>query len=70
MKHVTLSVEGMSCSHCVGRVTEALRKLEGVEGVSVSLEEKTARFEAQDDFAVETATAAVKEAGYAAAPVV
>ncbi len=68
MKEVNLHVEGMSCGHCVGRVTDALSHLDGVDQVEVSLEEKSAHFTAQDGFNPDTAVAAVKEAGYEATP--
>ena len=62
-----LSIEGMTCDHCVGRVTETLKKLPGVIDVSVSLEAKSAtvRF---DESALTTAAivGAVVEAGYGA----
>lgn len=32
MERVTMKIEGMSCGHCVGQVTKALK---GVDGVSV-----------------------------------
>ncbi len=35
-----LNVEGMSCSHCVRAVTDAVTALAGVNGVEVSLEQK------------------------------
>lgn len=43
MKTDTLNVYGMSCAHCVKAVTLALEKLPGVESVSVSLQEESAR---------------------------
>ena len=36
----TIRVEGMSCGHCVQTITEALEKIDGVDQVVVSLEEK------------------------------
>jgi len=52
----TISIEGMSCGHCVNAVTEALKAVEGVTSVAESLEAKNAVVEgtAQD--------AALKEA--------
>lgn len=38
----TISIEGMHCMHCVGSVTEALKAVEGVTSVEVSLEAKNA----------------------------
>ena len=40
---VALSVEGMSCASCVGRVERELAALEGVGDVSVNLATGTAR---------------------------
>ncbi|MCX5901458.1 MAG: heavy-metal-associated domain-containing protein [Proteobacteria bacterium] len=39
-----LSVEGMTCQHCVKRVTKIIEKATGVSGVQVSLENKEASF--------------------------
>lgn len=39
-----LSVEGMTCQHCVKRVTKIIEKGPGVSGVQVSLENKEALF--------------------------
>lgn len=33
----TLSIEGMTCASCVGRVEKALKKVEGVENAEVNL---------------------------------
>ncbi|MDR2529184.1 MAG: copper chaperone CopZ [Synergistaceae bacterium] len=38
----TFNVEGMSCAHCVKAVTNAVKSLEGVKSVNVTLESKTA----------------------------
>lgn len=38
-QQVTLKVQGMTCDDCVVRVTEALKKVPGVEEARVSLEE-------------------------------
>jgi copper chaperone len=59
----TLSVEGMSCAHCVGHVREALVSVAGVKSAQVDLAEKRAvvEGEALDDAALK---AAVAEAGY------
>lgn len=39
-----LSVTGMTCQHCVKRVTKIIEKSPGVSGVQVSLEKKEAVF--------------------------
>ena len=62
MKKV-LSIEGMSCSHCVTHVKEALESVAGVSKVDVNLREKQAVVEGStlDDAAMKSAVA---EAGY------
>lgn len=37
----TIYVEGMSCGHCVKRVENALKSIDGVVSVEVSLEGKS-----------------------------
>lgn len=41
-KTVTLNVSGMTCSSCVNTVEKALKKVDGVKEVKVSLNEKKA----------------------------
>jgi copper chaperone len=62
MKKV-LSVEGMSCAHCVNHVKNALTEVAGVENAEVDLGKKSAIVTggALDDAALK---AAVAEAGY------
>jgi copper chaperone CopZ len=58
-----LSIEGMSCAHCVSHVTSALSGIQGVTSVQVDLAKKRAFVEgsALDDGRM---TAAVADAGY------
>ena len=58
----TVKIEGMMCMHCVKSVEKALGAVEGVTGVTVSLEEKQAVVEG--NAAQEALKAAVEEAGY------
>jgi len=59
----TLTVEGMSCNHCVNHVKNALIDLAGVESAEVDLAKKSAVVigASLDDAAIK---AAVAEAGY------
>jgi copper ion binding protein len=59
----TLTVEGMSCAHCVSHVREALESVPGVSKAEVDLDKKRAIVEGSslDDEAMK---AAVAEAGY------
>ncbi|NLW56850.1 MAG: heavy-metal-associated domain-containing protein [Firmicutes bacterium] len=59
-----LTIEGMSCGHCVKRVQEALQTVEGVQSVTVDLEAKTAVLELIAEVEGERLKAAVEEAGY------
>jgi copper chaperone len=61
----TLTIQGMTCQHCVKAVTEALSGVPGVRGASVDLQGGTARVEG--DAAPEALLAAVREEGYEAA---
>ena len=59
-----VSVEGMMCGHCTGRVQKALEALDGVKSVVMSLEEGTATVELEEGAGGEALKAAVEEAGY------
>lgn len=60
----TVKIEGMMCMHCAKAVEKALSAVEGVTGVSVSLEEKQAVVDGTDALQEEALKAAVVEAGY------
>jgi copper chaperone CopZ len=59
-----LKIEGMSCEHCVRAVTQALQSIDGIEDVSVSLEDKQAVFSAPEELDMERVKKAVQEEGY------
>lgn len=63
----TLTIEGMSCMHCVKAVTNALNGLEGVVSAAVDLESKTAVLDISGDVADKALIAAVEEEGYTVA---
>ncbi len=48
-KTATISIEGMSCEHCVRAVKDALSSQNGVKSADVSLEEKNARVVYDDE---------------------
>ncbi len=58
-----LVIEGMSCSHCSGRVEQALNAIAGVEA-TVDLDKKTAFVTLSSDVAEDTLKSAIEEAGY------
>jgi copper chaperone CopZ len=68
---VEVDVNGMSCGMCVESITKELKATDKAENISVSLEEKKARFsEIKDkkisDLEIKTA---IKKAGYEAAKI-
>ena len=65
MKKV-LSVSDMSCKHCVKRVEDALKAVDGVSDVQVSLDNAEAVVEVSADVSDTALVAAVTEAGYPA----
>ena len=60
----TLTVEGMSCTHCEQNVADALRGVDGVTDVHVDREVGSATVEGEAD--ADALVAAVDEAGYTA----
>ncbi len=62
-----LSVEGMSCASCVGRVERALQAVPGVVEANVNL--ATERASIRSNLPAETLIAAVADAGYSASEV-
>ena len=65
----TLTIGGMTCASCVGRVTKALNRVEGVVAASVNLATETATVTHDPSLApVTDLTAAVVRVGYTAAP--
>ncbi|HVI42513.1 MAG TPA: copper chaperone CopZ [Anaerovoracaceae bacterium] len=65
MTKSVLNVEGMSCSHCVSAVTKAVTALEGVSGVNVDLEGKTATVDYDAaKVSLESIKEAIEDEGY------
>ncbi len=59
-----ITVEGMMCGHCTGRVQKVLEAVEGVTSVEMSLENKTATVELSAEVADEVLSGVITEAGY------
>ncbi|MDN5756223.1 MAG: heavy-metal-associated domain-containing protein [Arthrobacter sp.] len=67
----TISITGMTCTHCVASVTEELSEIEGITGVEVDLVAggvSTARIESTGPLGEASLQEAVTEAGYALVP--
>ncbi|KKX58031.1 heavy metal translocating P-type ATPase [Pseudomonas putida] len=65
-QRLELSIDGMTCASCVGRVERALSKVPGVKSVSVNLANERAHLELLGQVDPQTLIAAVSKAGYAA----
>ncbi|MHC8383868.1 heavy metal translocating P-type ATPase [Pseudomonas sp. LB3P14] len=61
-----LSIDGMTCASCVGRVERALAKVPGVKSASVNLANERAHLELLGQIDAQTLIAAVTKAGYSA----
>lgn len=59
-----ISIEGMSCQHCVKHVTEALEELNGVKNVEVNLSAGRAIIETEGQVSDSQIKAAIEDAGY------
>ena len=64
---ITLSVEGMTCASCVGRVERALKAAPGVSDAAVNLAGETARVSYAAPATLESLTRTLDQAGYPAA---
>jgi copper chaperone len=60
-----LTVEGMSCEHCVNRIQKTVGALKGVSAVSVDLKGKSAAVEFDaEQVTLEDIKSAIEEQGY------
>ena len=66
MQRTTLSIDGMSCAHCVRAVTEALQELPSVRVEKVTVGSATVTYD-PDATNPQALTGAIEDAGYAAA---
>lgn len=59
----TIYIEGMTCTHCTGRVEKALNAVEGVTVKRVSVDDKSALIEVEN-ISDDLLKAIVEEVGY------
>ena len=64
MREIRIRVPDISCGHCVAAVEGALKGLDGVDNVEVSLEDKTAKVFSGKEIDPSAILSAVREAGY------
>ncbi len=67
MKHVTLTIQGMSCGHCVLHLMKILSALDGVNVEEMKVGEATLGYHPHK-IAPDRITQVIKEAGYEAQP--
>ncbi len=67
MKKIVLGIEGMHCDGCVNRLTKVLKALDGVVDAKVSLENKSAEIEYdENELELDDIKQAVSDAGFEA----
>lgn len=67
MKKISLKIEGMHCEGCSNRLTKVLENLDGVTSANVSLENKKADIEYNEDILnIEEIKEAISDAGFEA----
>lgn len=64
MSTSTVTVVGMTCSHCVMSVTEEVSQIPGVRDIDVELATGRLTVTAEDDLDLARVQEAVEEAGY------
>lgn len=57
-------IEGMTCSHCVRHVEDALKELDGIKSAKADLKEKCAVVNLGKDVADDRIREAIEEMGY------
>ncbi len=60
----TINIEGMQCNHCKMSIEKALDSIEGIKKVEVSLENKNAKIEANNQIDNNKITEVIEEAGF------
>ena len=64
MSEQVISIKGMTCGHCEGRVTAELLKISGVTAVIASAEKANATITAEAPVDSQSIDTAVRQAGY------
>jgi len=59
-----LPVEGMTCASCVAKVEKALKKIDGIENVSVNFASEKVTFETKGEIPLDVAAEAIAKYGY------
>ena len=59
-----ITIEGMHCDHCKGRVEKALSGISGIKNVKVDLKNKTATVDLKEEIQDDVLFNTVKELGF------
>lgn len=59
-----ISIEGMHCQHCSGRVEKTLQEIDGVKKVKVDLKKKLAEVELSKEIEDKVFVDAIDDAGF------
>lgn len=65
-----ITVEGMSCEHCVNAVKAALEGIQDVKSAKVDLKKKSATVKLSNNIADEILLKAVNDAGFTATSII
>lgn len=67
MQEIVLNIEGMKCEGCSSRLTKLLENIDGITSVNVSLEDKRAELEIdENEISIEEIKDEISEAGFEA----
>ena len=64
MSEQVISIKGMTCGHCEGRVTSEILTIPGVTEVIASAEKANVMVESESEISQESIELAVQRAGY------
>lgn len=64
MKELFLNVEGMSCSHCEARISNALKGLENIKEVNASAKDKSVVIFYEDLVNMDQIKEVIEDTGY------
>ncbi|MGE5456277.1 MAG: heavy-metal-associated domain-containing protein [Ignavibacteriales bacterium] len=59
-----IKVQGMSCEHCVKRITNVINEIEGAECINISLENETVEVEYLNEEVLKQIEDAIIDLGY------
>lgn len=59
-----IKVEGMSCEHCVKRITNAVNEIDGAKCLNVSLEDNTVEVNVTNEDTLKQVEEAIVDVGY------